>query len=60
MIAIWIIKTLFTFVFFLSFFIAIGQAVEGQFPRLFVTICVICLAIIFIMWLIEKTTKYGY
>ena len=60
MIAIWIIKTLFSFAFVLAFFIAIGQAVEGQFPRLFITICVICIAVVFLMWLIEKNTKYGY
>lgn len=60
MIAIWIIKTLFTFVLILSFFISIGQAVSGQFPRLFLIVCEVCIVVVFIMWLIKKTTKYGY
>lgn len=60
MIAIWIIKTLFTFVLVLSFFISIGQAVSGQFPRLFLIVGGVCIAVVFIMWLIQKTTKYGY
>jgi hypothetical protein len=60
MVTIWIIKMLFVFLGVVSFFIAAGQYAQGQIPRLFLSISGICALVVFIMFLIEKNSKYGY